>query len=144
MKVKLQISDEYTDSEAEIRTNRMTEEVEAAVDFLQNPNRIITVYSDDRMVVLKAAEIYVVRVENDRTVLYTKGHSYSSGKRLYELQKLLGNKFMRISKSALVNLNYLGHVEAEFGGMMLLTMKNGSREYVSRHYLPEFRKYLGL
>lgn len=34
--------------------------------------------------------------------------------------------------------------EAEFGGMMLLTMKNGSSEYVSRHYLPEFKKYLGL
>ena len=144
MKVRIQISDEYMDPEAEIRASRMTEAVEAAVDFLQSPNRVLTVYSEDRMVVLKAAEIYVAKVENERTILYTKGHSYISGKRLYELQKLLGNKFMRISKSVLVNLNYLDHVEAEFGGMMLLTMKNGSREYVSRHYLPEFRKYLGL
>lgn len=51
---------------------------------------------------------------------------------------------MMISKSALVNLDHLDHVEAEFGGLMRLTLKNGKSEYVSKHYLPEFKKYLGL
>ena len=61
MKVRIQISDEYMDPEAEIRASRMTEEIEAAVDFLQSPNRVLTVYSEDKMVVLKATEIYVAR-----------------------------------------------------------------------------------
>ncbi len=144
MKVRLQISDEYKLPEAEIRADHMTEEIQAAIDFLQNPGGVITVYAKDRMVILKAAQIYLIRVENEKTVIYTKEHSYKTGKRLYELQKLLGNRFMRISRSALVNLNYLDHVEATFGSMMLLTMKNGSQEYVSRHYLPEFKRFLGL
>ncbi|MEE3420912.1 MAG: LytTR family DNA-binding domain-containing protein [Lachnospiraceae bacterium] len=144
MKVKLNLSSEYRDPEAEIRTARITGEVEAAVDFLQNPAQIVTAYAGEKMVVLKPADVYMVRVENEKTVLYTKTRSCLSGKRLYELQKMLGNGFMRISKSAIVNLNYLDHVEAEFGGMMLLTLQNGSQEYVSRHYLPDFKKYLGL
>lgn len=144
MKVKLNISDEYIDPEAEIRAAAVTEEVTAAVDFLKNPSRIVTAYTENDMVVLRQEDIYMIRVENERTAIYGKNRSYQSGRRLYELQKILGSKFMRISKSALVNLNYLDHVEAEFGGMMLLTLKNGSKEYVSRHYLPEFKKYLGL
>ena len=100
MKVRLQISDEYKLPEAEIRADHMTEEIQAAIDFLQNPGGVITVYAKDRMVILKAAQIYLIRVENEKTVIYTKEHSYKTGKRLYELQKLLGNRFMRTSRPA--------------------------------------------
>lgn len=144
MKVQVNISDKYREAEAEIRADKMTKEVEAAVDFLQNPERIITAWDNEKMIILKPEQIYMARVENEKAVLYTQKNNYISGKRLYELQELLGSRFMRISKSALVNLDKLDHVETEFGGMMLLTMKNGSSEYVSRHYLPEFKKYLGL
>lgn len=146
MKVKLQISGEYTEPEAEIRADRMSAEVEDAVEYLQSSGRgrIVPVYAGEKLIVLRAADIYVVRVENEKTVLYTRERSYVSGRRLYELQKLLGKQFMRVSKSALVNLDELDHAEAALGGMMLLTMRNGSREYVSRHYLPELRRYLGL
>ena len=51
---------------------------------------------------------------------------------------------MQISKSALINLSYMDSVESSFSGTLLLKLKNGCKENVSRTYLPEFKKYLGL
>ena len=51
---------------------------------------------------------------------------------------------MRISKATLVNLSYMDSIEPGFGGTLLLKMKNGCKDYVSRTYLKEFKKYLGL
>ena len=63
---------------------------------------------------------------------------------MYELEQLLGPEFMRISKSIIVRIRKIESVEAVFNGMLLLHMKNGSREYVSRTYLPNLKSYLGI
>ena len=81
---------------------------------------------------------------NKDNIIYGKEHRYRSRKRLYEMQQQLGAGFMQISKSTLVNLSYMSNVEAGFSGTLLLKLKNGCKDYVSRKYLPEFKKYLGL
>lgn len=40
--------------------------------------------------------------------------------------------------------HYLDYVESTLGGLMLLVLKNGCKECISRKYLPAFKKYLGL
>ncbi len=78
----------------------------------------------------------MVRVEAGETILFGKCSKYRSRKRLYELEKQLGKQFMQISKSTLVNLSYLESIEAGFNGTLLLKLKNGCKDYVSRKYLP--------
>ena len=51
---------------------------------------------------------------------------------------------MQTSKSCLVNLKVLDSVESSFGGALMLKLKNGLTDYVSRTYLPAFKQYLGL
>ena len=65
-------------------------------------------------------------------------------KRLYETEEILGRGFLRISKSAIVNLRCLDSVEPSMSGMMLLKLKNGMKDYVSRKYLPSLKNYLGI
>ena len=60
------------------------------------------------------------------------------------LLSLLGKDFMQISKSAVINLKQIDFVEPSFSGMMKLFLKNKQSEYISRKYLSEFKKYLGL
>ena len=86
----------------------------------------------------------MVKVENGDTMIFGQSQKYRSRKRLYEIERQLGTQFMQISKSTLVNLAYLDSIESGFNGTMLLKLKNGCREYVSRTYLPNFKKYLGL
>ena len=75
---------------------------------------------------------------------YGEKQKYRSRKRLYEIGQQLGKQFMQISKSTLINLSYMDSIEPGFSGTLLLKLKNGCKDYVSRTYLPEFKKYLGL
>ena len=60
------------------------------------------------------------------------------------VEAALGSDFLRINKSTLVNLRQLDYVEPTLGGLMLLVLKNGCRDHISRKYLPAFKQYLGL
>lgn len=146
MRVEIKVSESVTEPYAVIHTNEMTAEISrmAAVIEAGDNSGFVTAAEDERIFVLKIDEIYMVRVENEKTVIYSETKRYNSNKRLYEFENLFGKDFMRISKSTLVNLKYLNCVEPSFGGTMLLVLKNGCKDYISRKYLPAFKKYLGL
>ena len=144
MKVKIEISEEYDPAYAVIYTKAVTEEIQKMSDLLQQDNGPVTAYSEDRLVVLQPEEIYMVRVEDETTVIYSKENKYKSRKRLKEIYAQVGDGFMQISKSTVINLKYLDSMEAGFGGTMVLKLKNGCKDYVSRFYLKALKQYLGL
>ena len=145
MKVSVDVSPAYTEPFVVIHTDRITEEVQRILDvFASKEVPITALQNEEDIVILKPQEIYMVRVENGDTVIYGEKTKFRSRKRLYELSRQLGNGFLQISKSTLVNLSVLDSLEPGFGGTMLLKLKNGLKDYVSRTYLPAFKKYLGL
>ncbi len=145
MKVSIDISTEYKDPFAVIHTDKVTDEVQRAVDLLGSNEMPVTAFrNEEDIVVLKPEEIYMVRVEDGDTIIYGAKTQYRSRRRLYELSSQLGSKFMQISKTTLINLSYMDSIEPGFSGTLLLKLKNGNKDYVSRKYLPEFKRYLGL
>ena len=145
MKVSVALSTEYKEPYAIIYTDRMTDEIQRVIDgFSLNESPVTALQNEKDIIILLPKEIYMVRVENGDTVIYGKDRSYRSRKRLYELEQQLGKQFMQISKSTLVNLSYMDSVESGFSGTLLLKLKNGCKDYVSRRYLPQFKNYLGL
>lgn len=145
MKVKLELSDEYTTPYAVIYADKMTDQIQQMMDILDaDITPVIAFLNEDTVVILKPEEIYKVCIEGGDTIIYGKTQKYRSRKRLYELEQQLGKRFMQISKSTLVNLDYIDSVESGFNCTLLLKLKNGSKDYVSRTYLPKFKKYLGL
>ena len=157
MRVEIRLSEEIEEPYVVLYTKELTEEITQLADLLKQVPEglqagaqifrqagVLTVSEEERLVVLRPEDVYLIRVEQEKTIVYGKTKKYVSGKRLYELEQYLGGRFMRISKSALVNLRYLDYVEASFNGLMLLRLKNQSEEYVSRKYLPNLKRYLGL
>lgn len=145
MKVSVDISAEYKEPYAVIHTDKITSEIQRVIDVLGTDETPVTALKNEEdIVILKPDEIYMVKVENGDTVIYAKDRQYRSRKRLYELAEQLGKQFMQISKSTIINLSYMDSIEPGFSGTLLLKLKNGCKDYVSRTYLPEFKKYLGL
>ena len=65
--------------------------------------------------------------------------------RLYELEQILSEQdFIRISKSQIMNVNYVKHLHPELNRTILATMCNGERLSVSRRYVPELKKLLSI
>jgi len=145
MKVTVELSDKYKEPYAVIYTDRMTDSIQRIMDAVGLEDTLVTAYQNEtNIVILQPKDIYMIRIEDKDTIIYGAKEKYRSRKRLYELADLLGKQFMQISKSTLINLSYMDSIEPGFAGTMLLKMKNGSKDYVSRKYLPEFKKYLGL
>lgn len=146
MKVNIDISPDYDEPYVVIYTNQVTDEIQRIADIFSGSSitMITATKNEEDLIVLRPDEIYMVRIENGETVIYGKEQKYYSRKRLYELQQQLGRQFMQISKSTLVNLSYMESIEPGFSGTLLLKLKNGCKDYVSRKYLSMFKKYLGL
>ena len=145
MNVKVELSPEYQEPYAIVFTDKVTEEIQRILDnFSADETPITALQNEDNLVILQPDEIYMVKIEGGDTIIYGESQKFRSRKRLYELEQQLGRKFMQISKSALINLSYMDSVEAGFNGTLLLKLKNGCKDYVSRTYLPGFKKYLGL
>ena len=145
MKVSIDISAEYKEPFAVIHTDKVTSEIQRVIDVLGTSETPITaLLNEEDIVVLQPKDIFMVRVEDGDTIIYGARNQYRSRKRLYEIAEQLGKQFMQISKTTLINLSYMDSIEPGFSGTLLLKLKNGSKDYVSRKYLPEFKKYLGL
>ena len=145
MKVSIDVSAEYKEPYAVIHTDKVTDEIRRIVDlFSGNETPVTALQNEEEIVVLQLKEIYMVRIEGGDTVIYGEKQKYRSRKRLYELADILGKQFMQISKTTLINLSYIDSIEPGFSGTMLMKLKNGNKDYVSRKYLPEFKRYLGL
>ena len=144
MKVNIDISPECREPYAVIH-DKVTDEIQRMIDVFSNSETPVTaLQNEEDIVVLQPKEIYMVRVEDGDTIIYGARQKYRSRKRLYELAQQLGKQFMQISKTTLINLSYMDSIEPGFSGTLLLKLKNGDKDYVSRKYLPEFKKYLGL
>ena len=145
MKVNIVIEPDLEEEYTEIHVREITDEITRISDFFQSKDPVITGTDEcERIVVIAESDIVSLHAEKKWCRIYTDTANYSCRKRLYEIENMLGRDYMRISKSIIVNLHKIESVEAVFNGMLLLRMKNGSKEYVSRTYLPKMKEYLGI
>ncbi|MGN0708970.1 MAG: LytTR family DNA-binding domain-containing protein [Anaerovoracaceae bacterium] len=146
MKVNIEISEEYVPPYAVIYTDELTDEIRGVMDIISRggPGTPVLGQKDERIIPLRPEDIFMIRSEGGDPVIYTQSEKYFSNKRLYELLELAGHGFMQISKQCVISLDHVQSVEAGFSGSLLVKLDNGLSDYVSRRYLPAFRKYLGL
>ena len=88
--------------------------------------------------------LYIESID-EKTFLYTIDDVYEASQKLYELeQNLQSQGFLRISKSCILNLEYLQHVRALFNGKYEATLTNNEKLTINRSYVPAFKKAFGL
>lgn len=148
MKVECKISADYKEPYAILHLDKMTETAAAIISMLEKENinsPTLIAAKDKKTYFIKPEDISLVRTEGREIVCYDKRKNrYILDKPLYELENILDIHFVRISKSAIVNINQISHVEASFNGTMELVMKNGVTDYISRSFRKGFRERLGL
>lgn len=72
----------------------------------------------------------------------TKNSEYIMPYRLYELEHLLQKRFIRISNTEIINLDYVQKLEVTNSGIILILFKNGEQTSSSRRYLKEIKERL--
>ena len=131
-----------------IECNKTDESIIKLVSLIKNINN-----NDRKIIGISQGETYCL--EQDRilyfesvdrkTFCYTEDSVFEVGMKLYEIdEKYENTSYLRISKSVIVNLNRVKSVKPEFDGKMLATMDNSEKIYISRQYVSEFKKKIGI
>ena len=144
MRVRFEQVDGKEKEQALIRAVEKTADILSAMDLLENGSGGITVIRGGSTFFCKLTQIYYIESVDKRTYVYTKGDCYESRDRLYELEEKLGMYYVRISKSMIVNLRKIQNVSAEPGGRMVAVLLNGERVIISRSYVKEMKRRLGI
>ncbi|OFI49440.1 hypothetical protein BG261_02360 [Floricoccus tropicus] len=146
MKVNLYIDENEKDSRIDIYSDAMNEEIEEILK-LQNliTNKNIVAYSDDKIFIFEPEEIIRIYSESRKVLVETLDSKiYKLKIPLYEVEEVFQEEFIRISKSELVNFFQLQQLEQAFNGQIKLTLKNGQTAYVSRRFVKELKRRLGI
>lgn len=148
MRVEIKIDSDIGETVAIIHTSKMTPELMALAEKLEQSEEVpalLFAKNENKMFAIEPEQIDIIGTEGRRIKLYNRdGQGYIAAKSLQELQKQLGPGFVRISKSTIINISRIDHLSPSFNRTMQIVMKNGICDYISRKYIANFKKRLGL
>ncbi|MCQ9209980.1 LytTR family DNA-binding domain-containing protein [Granulicatella seriolae] len=146
MRVEIRLSSDIDEPYAIIHTKELTEEIQQVVMLIENSQgKILTVKQNERLFILNISDVQLIRTEGKEVCVYDSSkQKFTSTKRLYEIEALLNNEFIRISKSAIVNLLKIDHVDTNIVGTLDVVTKNGCVESISRRYVQAFKTRVGI
>ncbi len=89
-------------------------------------------------------EVYYFDTVDKKTFAYTAAEVFEVSQKLYELETLAPALLLRVSKSAVLNLEKVKSLKPDFGGRLTVTLENGEKLSVSRQYAGEFKARIGI
>ena len=144
MKVKLENVLTEAEESALIRVREVTDNIKSAVDMLENNCRTLSAVKDNETYMVRTDKIYYLESVDKRSYIYTKENCYETKYRLYELEELLNADFFRCSKALIVNVRKIRSVHSELNGRMNAELLNGEIIVISRSYVKDLKRKLGL
>ena len=132
----------------EVKACLEDEEVDSLISFIQKfkqkHKKLLPVKSEDRILTLKTKNIVKIEVQGTELTYYLPEETVKTKGRLYQVLDKLNMDFVQISRHAIVNINYLESLEAGFAGNMIAKLDYGYKTEISRRYLKNLEKRLGL
>ncbi|MGL5041593.1 MAG: LytTR family DNA-binding domain-containing protein [Culicoidibacterales bacterium] len=145
MKIILNI-DKQAEESIKITSNEYTEEIAIIYRKLQDrmaKQIVISGFLAGKEYFLTIKEILFFETEADFVYAHGATKAYQTKQKLYNLEKILPANFIRISKSTILNTNYLQAIESSLTGPRRIHCKNAKKVvYVSRKYYPELKAHL--
>lgn len=83
-------------------------------------------------------------MENKILTIYTWNQHFTLNERLYTIKKQLSSNFLQISKSEIINIDYIDHLKLNKNGTIEIRFSNDDFTYSSRRYLSIIKEALKL
>lgn len=143
MRVSIRKIPRREDEQVILECVEMTKDFEDVREYALMKGNMLNGYIHDIAYQLKLSDILYFEAVGDQVFAYTAEEIYSVKKRLYELEAVYQDrKFIRCSKSVLVNLMQIESFRPALDSRFFARMKNGEDIMVSRMYAKELKKRL--
>ena len=138
MKVNIEIDENINEDFVVIHCKKLDENILHIQKLLQDdpPDRnVLILHKDDKEFYVPLENLLFFETENKVVMVHTRTAIYESDYKLYELEEILPGYFIRISKSAIVNLNHIFSITKNLTSSSLIEFANCHKQvYVSRNY----------
>ena len=145
LKIRIEMS-EGVEEEVVIRCREITPEIIRLQQLLSgNSDRSnqFLVYKGDTEYYLNVNDIIFFETEGNAVMAHTRDDVYETRRKLYELEELLGGRFQRISKSAIVNVDKVYSIKRNVTSSSAIEFQGTHKQiYVSRAYYKVLREKL--
>ena len=139
------IIDPSCEEEIIIHTHARTREIEALEAYVEQMGKEILGYGEGGEIVpLRPDGICCFTVEEGKVYALTHDGKLTIRLPLYALEELLGAGFVRINQSCLGNIREITRFDVSIGGSLMVTFRNGHRDYVSRRQLKIVKERMGI
>ncbi|EGF88338.1 hypothetical protein HMPREF0433_00699 [Gemella sanguinis M325] len=144
MKVELNIDEKFKEILVTISTDKINDEVQELVNYIEYKEDYLVGIADDQVCVLDISDIIRVFVEDRKVFVVTTKGKFIVRKKLYEMNNLLTKDFVKISQSEIANIKFIKNLDLSIRGTIVIVYKNSDISYVSRRLLKDFKTKLGL
>ncbi len=138
MRIRIEVEENLTEEEVVIRCRELTEEVLAlqrAVTEKQKEFQSILLTRNKTEYYYPLKDILFFETDGDAILAHTKTESFQTELKLYALEEILPRNFMRISKSTIVNLDYIYSITRNLTASSEIRLAGSHKVvYVSRNY----------
>ena len=145
LKIRIEMS-EGVQEEVVIRCREITPEIIRLQQLLSGDSdrsNQFLLYKGDTEYYLNVNDIIFFETDGNAVMAHTRDEVYETRRKLYELEELLGGRFQRISKSAIVNVDKVYSIKRNVTSSSAIEFQGTHKQiYVSRAYYKILREKL--
>lgn len=146
IKINTNISSELKNVSITINVPELNEETQNVIEYVSEINtskKQIVASKDYKIYFIDVDDVICIFSKNKCNYIRAKDDLYKIKYRLYEIDEKFNYKgFIRISKSCIVNINQVDCFDISMLGTMVVKLKDGTEETVSRRKTRTIMKYL--
>ena len=101
-------------------------------------------YDGSEIIKIDPCDIHYVSVIKNKIFAVCGDQKYLLKERLYVLEELLPEYFVRINQSCLANIGKMERFDTSISGTLKIRFKNGDVDYVSRRQLRKVKERIGI
>lgn len=145
MKITIETPKEGEEDEIIVRCSTLDDRLMKLISSLKTESFQLTGYVDDKIVKLSPKDVFYFESVDNRVYAYAGKGVYEVHKKLYEIEEEYTNTdFLRISKSAIVNVAKIAYIRPLLNGRFEAKLKNDEKIIINRQYVMELKKKLGI
>ena len=137
------ILNEDREEEVLIYTHSRTELVSEIERLCSNNSLDLIGFKKKSIIKLSVSDVFCFVVEDNKIFATLDNDKILIKRRLYEIEEILDSSFVKINQSCIVNIKKIDRFDASFSGALMVTLKNGYRDYVSRRQLKFVKERIG-
>lgn len=141
MKIKI-IIDETREEEILVYAHERNELVNEIERIVHQSNSDILGYKDNEAKKLNLFDVNCFISEGNKIFALTN-EKLQVKLRLYEIEDLTDDNFIKINQSCIANVRQIEKVQATLAGAISVVFKNGYKDYISRRNLKSVKERLG-